>query len=173
MFLSRRKRKESVTPAVRVFCCQSVIEVRCSGQKRHVAFWIRRDAKPAVEAILERGYTDDKAWFKANQSLCNESGKDCNLNIGSGCPTERSSMSRRGSRNGKIRRATWNLSGGDDHNKAKDDRGKTSGAVRGTWRKQQRMSQNGSWAWNAGLVDPVTGEEECYRVMRVRSNAWL
>jgi len=88
--------QESVTRQLRV---QSSSGEMFWSEETFRIFGYDRDAKPAVEAILERVHPDDKAMVQGQINHATSQGRIAIWNIGSCCPTIRSVCSRRGSRN--------------------------------------------------------------------------
>src|SRR5467141_453175 len=101
------KRKESVTPAA---SGAKRHRVRCSGQKRPFAFLdTTMTPNPQWKRSLNGFIRTTKLWFKGKSVMQRVKGRIAIWNIGSCCPTSQSERRPR----------------------------KTSGAVRGTWRKRR------------------------------------
>src|SRR5712672_838600 len=128
-------------------------------------FGYDRDAKPAVEAILERVHPDDKAMVQGQISHATSQGKDCNLEYRLLLPDDSVKYVH------VVAHAMKDKAGNLEFVGAVTDitkRKTTEEDLRSSERylaEAQKMSQTGSWAWSAATGGPSYWSEECYRVL--------
>src|SRR6266404_1276569 len=128
-------------------------------------FGYDRDAKPAVEAILERVHPDDKAMVQGQINHATSQGKDCNLEYRLLLPDDSVKYVH------VVAHALLDSSGNIEVVGAVTDitkRKTTEEDLRsseGYLAEAQKMSQTGSWAWSAATSGTSYWSEECYRVL--------
>src|SRR6266436_974712 len=128
-------------------------------------FGYDRDAKPAVEAILERVHPDDKAMVQGQIDSATSQGKDCNLEYRLLLPDD-------SVKHVHVVAHAMKDKGGDlefvgavtDITKRKTTE-EDLRSSEGYLAEAQKMSQTGSWAWSAATGGPSYWSEECYRVL--------
>src|SRR6266403_1930604 len=128
-------------------------------------FGYDRDAKPAVEAILERVHPDDKAMVQAQISHATSQGKDCNLEYRLLLPDDSVKYVHVVAHAMKDKAGNLEFVGAVTDITKRKTTEEDLRSSEGYLAEAQKMSQTGSWAWSAATGGPSYWSEECYRVL--------
>src|SRR5712664_2493431 len=128
-------------------------------------FGYDRDAKPAVEAILERVHPDDKAMVQGQISHATSQGKDCNLEYRLLLPDDSVKYVHVVAHAMKDKAGDLEFVGAVTDITKRKTTEEDLRSSEGYLAEAQKMSQTGSWAWSAATGGPSYWSEECYRVL--------
>src|SRR5467141_884071 len=128
-------------------------------------FGYDRDAKPAVEAILERVHPDDKAMVQGQISHATSQGKDCNLEYRLLLPDDSVKYVHVVAHAMKEKAGNLEFVGAVTDITKRKTTEEDLRSSEGYLAEAQKMSQTGSWAWSAATGGPSYWSEECYRVL--------
>ena len=128
-------------------------------------FGYDRDAKPAVEAILERVHPDDKAMVQGQISHATSQGKDCNLEYRLLLPDDSVKYVHVVAHAMKDKAGNLEFVGAVTDITKRKTTEEDLRSSEGYLAEAQKMSQTGSWAWSAATGGPSYWSEECYRVL--------
>src|SRR6266849_4135096 len=128
-------------------------------------FGYDRDAKPAVEAILERVHPDDKAMVQGQISHATSQRKDCNLEYRLLLPDDSVKYVHVVAHAMKDKAGDLEFVGAVTDITKRKTTEEDLRSSEGYLAEAQRMSQTGSWAWSAATGGPSYWSEECYRVL--------
>ena len=128
-------------------------------------FGYDRDAKPAVEAILERVHPDDKAMVQGQISHATSQGKDCNLEYRLLLPDDSVKYVHVVAHAMKDKGGDLEFVGAVTDITKRKTTEEDLRSSEGYLAEAQKMSQTGSWAWSAATGGPSYWSEECYRVL--------
>src|SRR6266852_3480273 len=128
-------------------------------------FGYDRDAKPAVETILERVHPDDKAMVQGQINHATSQGKDCNLEYRLLLPDDSVKYVHVVAHAMKDKGGDLEFVGAVTDITKRKTTEEDLRSSEGYLAEAQRMSQTGSWAWSAATGGPSYWSEECYRVL--------